>query len=228
MPETILIVAATDSEAEIIRKIEGIRDRKESFRFRDLDISVLATGVGTVMTAWKMKQWLSQYPRPSLAINIGIAGTFKEEIETGEVVIPVTDCFADMGIETDSGFITLFEAGLSDPDRFPFRNGWINTDSAVLSRLPKILRQVRAITVNTSSGSSETISRYVLKYNPDIETMEGAAFFYVCSSEKIPFISLRAVSNRIMPRRKGKWDIPAALENLSQRLHEVLLMTEIS
>lgn len=224
MPETILIVAATDSEAEIVGKIEGIKYDNANLRFRDLEISVLVTGVGTVMTAWKMKQWLSQNPRPSLAINIGIAGAFKEEIETGEVVISVTDCFADMGIETDSGFITLFEAGFNDPNEFPFRNGWINSDPVVLSRLPKTLRQVTAITVNTSSGSPETISRYVLKYNPDIETMEGAAFFYVCSTEKIPFFSLRAVSNRITPGRKEKWDIPAALESLSKRLYEILLI----
>lgn len=227
MPETILIVAATESEAEIVGRMNAARYGNESFSFRGFDISVLVTGVGTVMTAWKMKQWLSKSPRPSLAINIGIAGTFKDDIKTGEVVIPVTDCFADMGIETGSGFITLFEAGLSDPDRFPFRNGWINSDPILLSRLPGSLKQVRAITVNTSSGSSATISKYVLKYNPDIETMEGAAFFYVCCSEKIPFFSLRAVSNRISPGRKEKWNIPAALESLSQRLNEILLMPEI-
>jgi futalosine hydrolase len=78
--------------------------------------------------------------------------------------------------------------------------------------------------VNSSTGSYFTIERLVKKYNPDIETMEGATFFYICSGEKIPFLALRSVSNRVEPRNKSKWDIPLALENLSEKLEELLLL----
>jgi futalosine hydrolase len=54
--------------------------------------------------------------------------------------------------------------------------------------------------------------------------MEGAAFFYVCSKEKIPFLALRSVSNRVEPRDKEKWNIHLALDNLSEKLKEVLLL----
>jgi futalosine hydrolase len=64
------------------------------------------------------------------------------------------------------------------------------------------------------------------RYHPDIETMEGAAFFYVCSKENIPFLALRAVSNRVEPRDKAKWNIPLALKNLSDELGKVLLTIE--
>lgn len=226
MPGTILIVAATDAEAGIMKNIEGMEYHKGCYLFHGSEISVLVTGVGTVMTAWKMHQWFSQNNMPSVAINIGIAGSFNDELKTGDVVIPAADCFADMGIEADSGFITVFEAGLSNPDKDPFRKGWIHSDPGILSKLPETFRQVRAITVNTVSGSAETISKYVSKYDPDIETMEGAAFFYICAVEKIPFVSLRAVSNRITPGRREKWDIPAALGSLSRSLYKFLLIHE--
>ena len=41
----------------------------------------------------------------------------------GDVVMPVSDCFADAGIEDGDNFLTLSEAGLTGADEFPFRNG---------------------------------------------------------------------------------------------------------
>ena len=86
------------------------------------------------------------------------------------------------------------------------------------------LKPVNSITVNTSSGSVRTIERLSRKFNPDIETMEGATFFYICSGEKIPFLALRAISNRVEPRNKDNWNIGLALDNLSERLREFILM----
>jgi futalosine hydrolase len=56
--------------------------------------------------------------------------------------------------------------------------------------------------------------------------MEGASFFYVCTLEKIPFLSLRAISNRIESRKRNKWNIPLALHNLTEKLKEVIIKLE--
>jgi futalosine hydrolase len=61
------------------------------------------------------------------------------------------------------------------------------------------------------------------RYHPDIETMEGAAFFYVCSRENIPFLAIRAVSNKVELRNREKWNIPLAINNLSEKFGELLL-----
>ena len=61
------------------------------------------------------------------------------------------------------------------------------------------------------------------KYNPDIETMEGATFFYICTRENIPFLALRSISNMVGLRNKDNWDIRLALDNLSEKLREVIL-----
>jgi futalosine hydrolase len=86
------------------------------------------------------------------------------------------------------------------------------------------MRPVQAVTVNSATGSETTRERLLNKYNPDIETMEGATFFYICSRGKLPFMALRSISNRVELRNKDKWNIPLALSNLSEKLREFLLM----
>jgi len=54
--------------------------------------------------------------------------------------------------------------------------------------------------------------------------MEGATFFYICAIEKIPFLAIRAISNKVEPRNKKGWNIPLALNNLAGKMNEVLLM----
>ena len=145
-------------------------------------------------------KWIAQNGKPGLALNIGIAGSYNQSLVIGDVVMPVTDCFADAGIEDGSRFLSIYEAGLD------------------------IARPVNAITVNTATGSDSTRDKLFRKYKPDIETMEGATFFYICSREGIPFTALRAVSNMVEPRDKRNWDIKLALTNLAKKLEQVLLI----
>jgi futalosine hydrolase len=60
------------------------------------------------------------------------------------------------------------------------------------------------------------------KINPHIETMEGAAVFYVCLMEHIPFVQIRAISNYVGETNKNLWKIPLAVENLHKTLIDVL------
>jgi futalosine hydrolase len=218
----ILIVAATEGEAGILANIKGIVNSGGGFEKGDYKIDTIVSGVGSVSTSWSLSKWFSVNEKPLLAINIGIAGSFKKDIPVGEVVISVSDCFADAGIESGRGFLTLAEAGLEDPDRFPFRNGRIICDNRFVDLAAGKLRKVNAVTVNTASGTEETIARLVSKYDPDIETMEGAAFSYNCSCERVDYLALRSVSNIIGLRLKQKWDIPLALTTLTRALDEFL------
>jgi futalosine hydrolase len=223
MLKKVLIVAATDTEAEALRMISGVIKAENCLRFRNLEIDLLVTGVGSVSTSWAMMKWFSSNVRPELAINIGIAGSYSGDIAVGDVVAPVSDCFADSGVETEGGFITLSEAGIADPF---VSGGKIASDNIYTLMLTKMLKPVVAVTVNTVTGSPDTIQRISGKFNPGIETMEGATFFYICLREKIPFVALRSVSNRVEPRNRKKWDIPLAVSNLSEKLRDFLLMLD--
>ena len=137
--------------------------------------------------------------------------------------MPVTDCFADAGIEDGNNFFTLSEAGLTGADDFPYRNGLLYSDPQYNDMMKDILKPVRAITVNTATGSETSRIKLLKKFNPDIETMEGATFFYICAMERIPFIAVRAISNRVETRDKTKWNIALALDNLSEKLNELII-----
>ena len=218
------MVFATSPEAEILGAIPDNNPGKTEFSFNESEISVLITGVGGISTAWAMQKWLCSNSKPDIAINAGIAGSFSERYPIGTVVMPVSDCFADLGIERGNNYQTLAEAGFMNPDEIPFKNGLIYSNNKFSERLLSQIPGVKAVTVNTTSGSERTIERLISKFNPDIETMEGATFFYLCARENIPFLSLRAVSNMVRPDRKSVWDIPLALENLAGKMKEVLFI----
>jgi futalosine hydrolase len=218
----ILYVTATSLEADALSKIKGIISIPEGYRFNNLEISVLASGIGSIATAWAMKQWLSINNKPDLAINAGIAGSYNDDFVIGDVVLPFSDCFADAGIEDGQNFLTLHEAGLTGANEFPFREGLLMADKTYADKIKGLLKPVRAITVNTATGSEATRDKLLKKYNPDIESMEGATFFYICHREEIPFLALRAISNMVEPRNKSNWNIELALDKLSEKLNEIL------
>jgi futalosine hydrolase len=218
----VLYVSATSTEADILKEIEGIKYGPDGYFVGNIEIRQLVTGVGSVSTAWAINKWLSANERPDLAINAGIAGSYNKELEIGDVVMPVSDCFADAGIEDGDNFLTLDEAGLVSANEFPFTEGNLVADNRYTLLMKGLLKPVRAITVNTATGSDATREKLLKKYNPDIETMEGATFFYTFARENIPFLALRAISNKVEIRNKNNWNIPLAIQNLSGRFNEVI------
>lgn len=209
----ILVTAATELEIAPLKKLAATGSLKKRPNF-------LVTGIGMTATAYHLaKNNMKAY---DLAVNIGLAGSFKRKISLGEVVNVTSDCFADLGAEDGSNFLTLAEIGLQKKNLFPFRNGRLfNLTSKKYSALKK-LKKVNAITVNTVHGNEKSIKSAVKKYNPDMESMEGAAFFYVCMMEKIPCVQLRAISNFVERRNKDKWNIPLALKNLTELTFDFL------
>jgi futalosine hydrolase len=217
----ILFLTSTDAEADALKKTKGIVMANDKYHFGSLDIELLIGGIGIMSTGWALSKWISANKKPDLAMNVGIAGSYLKQFPVGSVVMPVSDCFADTGIEDGDNFITLFEAGLSQKDEFPFTNGFILSGNSYCEMLKSILNPVNAITVNTSTGSERTKQRLSGKFDPAIETMEGAAFFYICAKEHIPFVSLRSVSNMVERRDRDKWNIPLAIDNMAVTLGAV-------
>jgi futalosine hydrolase len=84
------------------------------------------------------------------------------------------------------------------------------------------LKKVSAITVNTTHGCKKSIDLFKNKFNADIETMEGAAFFYVCLNEGVKFFQIRTISNFVEERNEANWNIPLAIKNLNQQLSGII------
>ena len=127
----ILVVAATGAEGEALRKISGILQSGTGYRLGSSVITLLVTGTGQVATSWSLTKWLSCNEKPDLTVNIGIAGSYNDSLKIGEVVTPVSDCFADSGIETGNKIVTLAEAGMENP---PFRDGKLYAENKYVKK----------------------------------------------------------------------------------------------
>ncbi len=218
----ILFVGATCFE--LYQFFENLKEAPENkgpvfhYKWHNLDIDLIITGIGTTFTTYFLTKalYLTKY---DLVINAGIAGSFRDEISIGTVVNVKSEQFSDLGIEDGNQVKTIFDAGFVDPGEFPFTNGiMINPDSYQHLELP----DVHAITGNISHGSLKSITRMVHDFDPDIESMEGAAIFYVCLRENVPFLEIRGISNYVDIRDTDKWDIPTAIENLTNELFRFL------
>lgn len=221
----ILIVTATTTEIKpFLKELKLTYQGKTKvgfYKYKDLLVDVLITGVGMPSTTYNLVKF-TQHVRYNLILNVGIAGSFKPEIGIGEVVNVVEEQFGDVGVEDDNDFITSFELQLEDPNLPPWKDGkLINNDKFCISILDD-LRKVKGITVNKTHGSQQSIDRIRTKLNPDVETMEGAAVFYCCLMEKLPFFEIRAISNIVEPRNVKNWDIPKAIANLNTTIISIL------
>lgn len=188
------------------------------YKWYNLDIDLIITGLGTTFTTYYLTRAL-HLARYDLVINAGIAGSFRDELSIGTVVNVKREQFCDFGIEEDDRIKTVFDAGFVDPYDPPFHNGQlINPHS--YDHLDLIT--VHGITGNISHGSAQSIARIKKEFDPDIESMEGAAIFYVCLLEKVPFLEIRAISNYVDIRDTDKWDIPSAIQNMTDELFRFL------
>lgn len=77
---------------------------------------------------------------------------------------------------------------------------------------------VRSVTISEITTRPERKQQLQQKYQPVVESMEGAAFHYVALMEKIPYIQLRAVSNMVGERDKSKWKMKEAIALLNEQL----------
>ncbi len=203
----ILLVTATRQE---LGSIDSINRLKHNFP----GIDFLVTGVGMVKATYSLASLL-HLQRPDFVLHTGICGSYKPEFPIGCVVNVLTEEFADLGIDDNGKFIPYHEKGDVDKD-----GKFINS-----SDFGKIwgLASVHGITVNTANGNKSAIEKIIGLFNPDMESMEGAAIFYTCLKQNIPFAEIRAVSNFVEPRNINNWNIPLAIKNLSIIIPEIIL-----
>lgn len=195
-----LVVAATEAEitptlAHFNLTPNGLLETEK--------LDILITGVGMVATAFALGQKLSE--KYNMALNVGIAGSFDKNISLGEVVNITQDTFAELGAEDHDGFITLPQLGFGE-----------NTFSS--SETDLALQKAKGITVNKVHGNAQSIEKTKTLYQPQTESMEGAAFFYACNKLNISALQVRSISNYVEPRNRENWKIDLAVKNLNDWL----------
>jgi len=191
-----LLIAATEGEVGPFLRLP---------EWQRAGTDVLITGAGMVATAFALGNKLAT-AHYDLILNVGIAGSFDRSIPLGEVVCIYRDTFAELGAEDGGDFLDSEQLGLGRHTFEGIRQGYPALNG---------LLKCQGITVNKVHGNAVTISEIVRRLNPQTESMEGAAVFYVADQLGIPAMQVRAVSNYVERRNKAGWEIPRAIENLN-------------
>jgi len=224
----ILVVAATREEVkDLIYDLRfTVYDSQQGNRQAiqtNSEYNILITGVGMVATAFALGRHLVNNGY-DLAINLGIAGSFDRNIALGDVLVVTEDTFAELGAEDDDNFLRISQLGFGEDTYYPIYS--IANVGEFSSILNLKVAQATAITVNTVHGNEGSIKKVIERLNPQLESMEGAAFFYACQQFGIPSLQIRAVSNYVEKRNRDNWQIGLAIKNLNTFAVEFLKLLQ--
>ena len=211
----LLLVSATDFEIAETRKfLESDQEMK------GIEIDILCAGVGILSTCYALTRKIIE-KNPDLILQGGIGGCIYPG-QIGKSFAIISEKIADLGVTEYGQFKSIFDLKLEDKDNFPFEDGWLINPNQNLIQLTG-LEQAKGITVNEITTDRQKLNAF--KQNPGdtvVESMEGAAFHFVCLQEKIPFIQVRTVSNEMGERDKSKWKLQESIKNLNHDLISIL------
>lgn len=222
----ILLAAATEAEiAPLVSELgDGLKSGSSqvgSYTYAEHDIQILITGVGMVaMAVWCSRELMQNHY--DLALNTGTCGACDPVLTLGQVVHVIQDRIVELGAEDDEDFITIQELKLLAENEFPYKQGWLMNHCPPASGALAKLAAVSGITVNTVHGNKRSITSVRRRFQPQVESMEGAAFMYACMIHGIPFAEVRAVSNVVEKRNREAWRMSEAILNLSEAALKIL------
>jgi len=213
----LLVAAATSFE------VDGLTDYLQReftpqgagrFTRKQLEVVLCITGVGTLQSVYHLQETILAF-EPHFCLQLGVAGAFGHERALGSLVIVREEIMGDLGVDDLGRYRDMFEIGLIAENQAPFSGKkLVNTFQDFPFRLN--LPFVTGITVNTVSGSEALIRQRAEYYEADVESMEGAAFHYVCLRRQVPFLQVRAISNYVEPRDRSRWEMKAAIDKLNE------------
>jgi len=221
----ILLVSATYLEIEPLllqfQMEQEVNQKLKRYTYNNHQIDVLIPGVGMTCTAY----WMGKTLNPKIydvAINLGIAGSFDNALTIGQTVHITSDQISELGAEDGESFLSLIDMDLIEDEDYMLNHGLMKNTIAIQSPIIDSLEKVSAITVNTTHGDDNSIQKIKEIFNPQVESMEGAAFFYACLLEGITCVQIRTISNKVERRNKNNWDIPLAVKNLCSTGLEII------
>jgi futalosine hydrolase len=188
-------------------------------------VMVLVTGAGIAATTYCLTKTLNR-SKFDMVINLGICGSLDPELEPVRIVRIVNDQFADFGAEDGDQFLSASNLKLMDPDKAPFKKGILNEKFRYKLASLQSIHSSSGITVHKVHGSVKSAKAVFKLFGPVMESMEGAACFYVCLLEKTDCLQIRSVSNKVEKRNRDKWKINEALNSLAGFASLLLLELE--
>ena len=228
MHPDLLILCATDHEmAPFLAQFPKDHSRTTRTGVRILEgqiekasYQLVLTGPGVFNTGHALTVLLEK-EKPVMILQTGIAGVFNGTgLGIGDVAVADQEQYVhtgvgDAGVEKKPLPFDLVR-GMSST-----RQGGYEIDKSLSQSCFECLVQefsngdvkvgkANIITVSTITATSGYANDIFKVCNPVMEAMEGAAAAHIAALYKIPFVEVRAASNKVGQRDKSKWDIPQA------------------
>ncbi|MEP6648092.1 MAG: hypothetical protein ABJC12_13465 [Saprospiraceae bacterium] len=222
MSKRIAIVSATTKEVQPLVdyfKSEGAEQTFQSFRLHGISYDIIYGGIGILYTTYTLMDYVSRH-HPDCWIQMGIGGAFDPSLNIGDVFQIKSEVLVEFGAEDRNGRIMdPFELGWQDPNHFPFEDRklvcpYVNDKIS--------LQKATGMTSFHAHGFPPHIEQLRESINGQIENMEGFAFFYVSILKKIPFLSIRSISNRVEMRDPQKWNFSLSINNVNDAVIDII------
>jgi len=196
---TVGIVSAMDEELVLYRDTCAFHDAVQragrtvhEARYEGHDLLLVKTGIGKVNAAQTAQLLIDQYEVEALLCT-GSAGALHDGLDIGDVVLGEECLQHDLRVE----FLGL------PPGQVPF------TDLRIFASAPRLLRKAEAVRLPNHAlrrgriltGDTflqDEAARTALheELGGDCVEMEGAAIGQVCTLNNVPFLVVRAISDR--------------------------------
>lgn len=183
--------------------------RTEAQYFSHPHAQVEIGGVGLAAAAYSTTKIIAGH-QPDWLIMAGIAGVYEHSHFTaGDVVLVESECESDLGFFTPGGFTHLADLDLAMD--FPVTKIW---------QCPYVPKHA-PIPLAKSNSMNAAMAPFIETMNADIENMEGAAFYRVCTEENQRFLQLRSISN-VVRIGDDDWDMEGSVLALTAGLHQLI------
>ncbi|MFJ8465370.1 futalosine hydrolase [Streptomyces swartbergensis] len=188
-------------------------------------IDVIAAGVGPALAAASTASALTaaalQGKPYDLVVSAGIGGGFQPDARVGALVVADEIVAADLGAETEDGFVSVTDLGFGTVRHHPPADLVQLAGEAVGARTGAVL------TVSTVTGTAERAAVLRERHPTALaEAMEGFGVAEAAAAHGVPVLEVRAISNPVGPRDRAAWRIPDALAALTEGFGKLLPVLE--
>ena len=196
------IIGAMDEEVDILVDLMNVKEtiEKASLKFykgeiENKDIVVVRCGIGKVNSALCAQILISEFCVDAI-INTGVAGALNCELDVFDIVISTDAIQYDFDTTVfghKKGEIPRMETSVFVADERLVNLAYESSKEEVKTH--KIVKG-RVVTGDKFISSKELKDELVDEFDAYCGEMEGASIAHVCHVNKIPFVIIRAMSNK--------------------------------
>lgn len=173
-------------------------------RINDTDLVVVRSGIGKVNAAMCTQILIDRFEVKAI-INIGVAGAIADDLGIGDIVLSTKLIEHDFDVTAfghKKGVIPRMDSSVFIAD-----DKLIDMASDAAKDLKDVyVKKGIVVSGDVFVSSSELKDSLQTEFNADCAEMEGAAIAHVCMLNKMPFLVIRAMSDKANGEAPGNFD----------------------